>query len=419
MLKLRNVRCGYGDGEEIIKGVSLSVDKGEFVGIVGPNGCGKSTLIKGISGILKSTGEILLENDGLKKLSATQIAKKLAVVPQSFHTEFGFTVHEIVSMGRTPYLKRFKGESPEDFKATKYAMEATDIACFADKKINELSGGEKQRVVIAQAIAQEPKILILDEPTSHLDINYQLEIMELVKKLNKDGLTVLMVIHDLNLAAAYCERLIMLRDGVILDDGLVEKVLTADNICRIFGVDALVHRNPLTGKRYITSVPKSYAPKGKTKGRIHVICGSGAGAPIMHGLKEMGYRVSAGVLNVLDTDEEVAEKIGIEIVSEAPFSSISDGAFKLNLDMIKEADFVILANIPIGEGNFKNLSAVERAMEMGKKIVILEETPIEERDYTGGKAAGLIESLYQQGAVRAKDSRDVFEIIGRTSRCQS
>ncbi|MDO8886108.1 ABC transporter ATP-binding protein [Candidatus Oleimmundimicrobium sp.] len=415
MLELKNVHCDYGNGEEIIKGISLSVSKGEFVGIVGPNGCGKSTLVKGISGVLKSKGEILIEGKSLVNLSATQIARKLAVVPQSFHTEFSFTVYEIVSMGRTPYLGRFRAETSEDFFAIERAMKATDTFHLANRKINELSGGEKQRVVIAQAIAQEPKILILDEPTSHLDINYQLEIMELVKKLNIEGLIVIVVIHDLNLAAIYCERLVILKDGIILDDGPIDQVLTTENISKAFGVDVLVHRNPLTGKRYITTIPKTDR-LGETNGiKAHIICGSGAGVSIMHDLKKMGYCVSVGVLNVLDTDEEVAEKIGVEVISEAPFSSISDEAFKLNLEAIKEVDFVVLANIPIGEGNYKNLLATERAMKMGKKVIILEKTPIEERDYTGGEASKLIEVLYQQGAIKAKNNNDILKAMGEKS----
>ncbi len=412
MLELRNVRCGYGNGEEILKSISLSVDKGEFVGIVGPNGCGKSTLVKAASGVLKSEGEIFIEDVNLKVLSTIQVAKKLAVVPQGFHTEFSFTVYEIISMGRTPYLGRFRAETSEDFFAIERAMKATDTFYLANRKINELSGGEKQRVIIAQAIAQEPKILILDEPTSHLDINYQLEIMELVKKLNIEGLIVIVVIHDLNLAAVYCERLVILKDGMILDDGPIDEVLTTENISKAFGVDVLVHRNPLTGKRYVTSIPRTSMSNNTNGAKVHLVCGSGTGVQIMHDLKERGCRVSAGVLNILDTDEDVAKKIGVEVVVEAPFSSISDEAFKSNLEMINQVDFVILTSIPIGEGNFKNLLAVERAIKMGKKVIILEEMPIVERDYAGGKALKLIERLYQQGAIRAKSSKDIFKMIG-------
>ena len=159
MLRLEEVRCGYGDGKEIIKGVSLSIKKGEFVGIVGPNGCGKSTLIKSASGVLKSKGKIFLGEKNIKEMSTNQIARKLAVVPQNFRTEFGFTVYEIISMGRTPYLKRFRAETSKDICAIEDAMRSTDTLHFAESKINELSGGEAQRVVIAQAIAQEPKIL--------------------------------------------------------------------------------------------------------------------------------------------------------------------------------------------------------------------------------------------------------------------
>lgn len=417
-LRIGEIHCGYGDGREVIKGISLAVEEKEFLGIIGPNGCGKSTLVRAACGVLGcSRGEICINGKNLKDLSTREIARTLAVVPQDFHTEFAFTVHEIVSMGRSPRLRRFQSETKADVDAIEGAMRATNSLHFAEKRITELSGGERQRVIIAQALAQEPEILILDEPTSHLDINYQLEIMELAKRLNGEGLTVLTVLHDLNLASAYCERLVLLNDGEVFADGSVDEVLTPENIGKTFGVDVLVHRNPVTGKCYITSTPRIYASSNSKGIRVHVICGSGTGAVIMHGLKEMGCYVSAGVLNVLDTDEEIAEKLGIEVVAEAPFSPISDEIFGLNVGAIEGADLVVLTNIPVGAGNFRNLLAAKKALEMGKRVVLVEETPIGERDYTGGRATRLLEKMHQQGAIIATDSREVFEIMERMSTC--
>lgn len=417
-LRVGEIHCGYGDGREVIKGISLAIEEDEFLGIIGPNGCGKSTLVRAVCGVLGcSHGEIYIDGKNLEDLSTREIAKTLAVVPQEFHTDFAFTVREVVSMGRSPHLGRFQTETSGDIGAIEKAMGATNIFHLAEKKITELSGGEKQRVVIAQALAQEPRILILDEPTSHLDINYQLEIMELARRLNGEGLTVLTVLHDLNLASAYCERLVLLNDGKVFADGSVDEVLTPENIGKTFGVDVIVHRNPLTGKLYITSIPKTYASSNSEGMRVHVICGSGTGAVIMHGLKEMGCRVSAGVLNVLDTDEEIAEKLRIEVVAEAPFSPISDEAFGLNMGAIEGADLVVLTNIPVGAGNFRNLLAAEKALGMGKRMVLVEETPMSERDYTEGRATRLLEKLHQRGAIIATDSRGVFEIVERMSTC--
>ncbi|MDI6892851.1 MAG: ABC transporter ATP-binding protein [Actinomycetota bacterium] len=418
LLRTEDIHCGYYEDQIVIKGVSLSVGGGEFLGVIGPNGCGKSTLIKAICGILRSSrGGVFIGKTNLRDLSALEVARRIAVVPQDFHTEFAFTVHEIVSMGRSPHLRRFQSGTKADVDAIEGAMRATNSLYLAEKRITELSGGEKQRVIIAQALAQEPEILILDEPTSHLDINYQLEIMELARRLNGEGLTVLTVLHDLNLASAYCERLVLLNDGKVFADGSVDEVLTPENIGKTFGVDVIVHRNPLTGKLYITSIPKTYASSNSEGMRVHVICGSGTGAVIMHGLKEMGCRVSAGVLNVLDTDEEIAEKLGIQVVAEAPFSPISDEAFGLNMGAIEGADLVVLTNIPIGAGNFRNLLAAEKALGMGKRMVLVEETPMSERDYTEGRATRLLEKLHQRGAIIATDSRGVFEIVERMSTC--
>ncbi|HIE26326.1 TPA: ABC transporter ATP-binding protein [Candidatus Poribacteria bacterium] len=201
------------DRSLVLNRINFDVRQGEILGIVGPNGSGKSTLLKLLSGVLKPVeGRILLLGRPLARLNHKSIAKIIAVVPQNTVISFPFTVREIVLMGRSPHLGLLQIERDKDFKISERAMMYTNSLEFADRKIDELSGGERQRVIIARALAQEPQIILLDEPTVHLDLKHQIEIFDLIKQLNIENLmTVVVVSHDLNLAGEYCDRFILLR----------------------------------------------------------------------------------------------------------------------------------------------------------------------------------------------------------------
>src|SRR3989304_1290639 len=216
LLNVDGIECRYGS-VKVLEDVSLSVKEGDFVGILGPNGSGKTTLLKSISRTLKPhRGAILLNKADIYSLKSVEVAKQLAVVPQDSNIGFSFAALDVVLMGRNPHMTRFQLESTKDIAVAKRVMTLTNTWHLAERPINELSGGEKQRVIIARALAQEPKILLLDEPMTHLDIINQLEIMDLVKDLcSKQGLMVLAVFHDLNLAARYCTSAIMLKKGKI------------------------------------------------------------------------------------------------------------------------------------------------------------------------------------------------------------
>lgn len=245
-LEAEGVSLGY-NGHDVLSGVSLKVAPGELVGVIGPNGCGKSTLIRGISRVLASRGgRILVAGRDVLSVSRDELARLIAVVPQNPSLPPAFTAFEVVLMGRTPHLRRFRGESDEDMAITFRAMEATGIREIAERFIGELSGGERQRVIIARALAQEPKVLLLDEPTAHLDISYQVQIMDLVRTLCQGrGLAVLMALHDLNLAAQYCDRLVMLHQGVVRAEGTPGEVITQDRIREVYGIEVCVSSHPL------------------------------------------------------------------------------------------------------------------------------------------------------------------------------
>jgi iron complex transport system ATP-binding protein len=237
------------DGNSILRDITFQVAPGELVGLIGPNGAGKSTLIKIISGLWSGAkGQITLLDKPLKRYSTRQVAQIIAQVPQITALEFPFSVHQIVMMGRNPYLSRFELETHHDRQIVQRAMQRTFTLALANRLIGTLSGGERQRVLIARALTQEPRLLLLDEPTANLDIQHQIGVLDLVRDLNQyDGLGVVAAVHDLELAARFCDRLILLHEGMILADGTPDAVLTAHNIRRAYGIESHAYRDPVTG----------------------------------------------------------------------------------------------------------------------------------------------------------------------------
>jgi len=257
-LILNQVSFSYND-TPVLDHIDLRVEKGEMVALLGPNGSGKTTLIKLMSGILKpSQGEIHLDGSRLGRMKRREVAQRVAVVPQQFNMPFAFTLREVVLLGRTPFLKPFFDEGERDHRVVEQAIALIGIEGLKGRFFNELSGGERQKAILAKALAQEPKLLLLDEPTAHLDINHQVEILDLVKGLNRgQGLTVIGAMHDLNLAALYFNRLILLKEGRIFADGAPEKVLTAETIKEVFSASVQVTQHPLTGSPHILITPSA------------------------------------------------------------------------------------------------------------------------------------------------------------------
>ncbi len=241
----------------VLEDVHLHVGAGEVVGLLGPNGSGKSTLIKAVSGILPGyRGTVRLGGSDLHGLSRRDVARFLAVVPQEPTFTFPFSVLEVVLMGRHPHLGAFEFESRADLEAARSALARCAAGHLADRTIQELSAGERQRVVFARGLAQSPRLLLLDEPASHLDIRHQVEIYDLVRELaRQQGLGILTVLHELNLAAEYCDRVYLLRNGRVALDGPTAQVFTYQNLTHVFEVDLYVTTNDLTGRLLIAPLP--------------------------------------------------------------------------------------------------------------------------------------------------------------------
>jgi iron complex transport system ATP-binding protein len=252
MLRIENIHAGYGDNE-VLHAVSLAADRGRFLGLIGPNGSGKSTLLRAAGGVLHvGRGKVVLDGIEIRKIPKRKLAQTLAFLPQNLVMDFPFSVQEIVAMGRFPYIPPFGRETEEDRKMILQAMELADVTHLTERAITELSGGERQRVFIAMCLAQQPKIFLLDEPTSHLDITHQMSILDLIRNLNREhGLTVVAVFHDLNLAAEYCDDLLVLDHGKIEAAGSPAEVLTADRIYKIYKTRVTIEQNSLSQKPHI------------------------------------------------------------------------------------------------------------------------------------------------------------------------
>ena len=258
------------EAKTLLDGVSLHADRGELVGLIGPNGAGKSTLLRAISGILRYRGgAVRLEGRNLRSLSSKDVAADLALVPQIAPYTHGFTVIELVLMGRYPHLRRFEIEGKEDNRIAREAMQLMEVDHFADRTLDTLSGGERQRVFVARALAQQPRILLLDEPTSNLDVLHQLKVFDLVRQLADDGLTAVAAIHDLNMAARYCDRLMLMSGGQTLAEGTPEEVLSPETIETAFGVNSSVYRDPATGSLAVSLIGP--ADKHSLNGNKHTL----------------------------------------------------------------------------------------------------------------------------------------------------
>lgn len=259
LLNVTQVSYSYGSAP-VLEDVTFKLAAGEMAAVVGPNGSGKSTLLKCISGLLHpQQGDITLAGKSISGYSAQERAKQVAVVPQETVLAFDFNVAETVLMGRQPHLRLFQRETAADVAAVQTAMEQTGTRSLAERSVSTLSGGERQRVLIARALAQEPRLLLLDEPTSQLDITYQAEILGLLQRLNSQhGLTILAVIHDLNLAVQYFNKFILLSQGRILATGTAADVITSDNLQRAYHsskVQIAVNRHPVHHRPFVTVFP--------------------------------------------------------------------------------------------------------------------------------------------------------------------
>lgn len=419
LIQMQRINFGYGR-QPLLYNVSLSIKAGEMVGLLGPNGSGKTTVLRLLSGVLQpQQGRVVLEGRDMRQWGRRGVARRVAVVPQEFSVPFAFTVEHLVGLGRTPFVNTFWGtRDRHDQVIVQDAMAAAGISSFAGRIFNELSGGERQRVMIAMALAQQPAILLLDEPTSHLDIKYQVEMLAFVQQLNRErGMTIVAALHDLNLAARYFSRLVLFQRGVVADASPAE-VLEPGLLSRVYGINVRV--GILRGAEHISVLPPStsndqaHDESGSyLQSRVHVIAGGGSGELMMRTLADAHIQFSAGALNIGDSDHTLALRLADEVITEQPFAPISPEALERVQVSLARAAVLILCPTAIGPGNLALLQEAVLAAQRGLAVVMLAApaseivTPtdsgemaddMEARDYTGGAGLLLLEQLLQSGA---------------------
>ena len=404
-LSVANVGVTLGD-KTILQDISFAVMPGEFIGIIGPNGAGKSTLLRGLRNMGAITaGDVRVFGRPIGNMGDKQLARIIAYMQQEINIGFGFTALEMVLAGRYPYLKWWQNEQSADYAIARKYMAFTGVENLAEKSVQQVSGGERQRILLAKVLAQETPLIFLDEPTASLDLVYQEEIFRYCQVICQQGKTVLLIVHDIRLAAKFCSRLILLANGTVVADGAPGDVITAQNLAKAYGLHSAVFINKVTGNLDI----HTYEAAGTVGGQeiVHAIGGGGSAGQIMRLLHERAYTMSGGVFQQGDTDADVAAAFGIRAIIGQPFCSISQEQYEENLAKIQAADITVLCNLHFGQQNLANLEAAFAA----GKLIVIEDTAIEERDFTGGQAVELYHKLINRPQVTVLSSVQFAERI--------
>ncbi|MBP7275553.1 MAG: ABC transporter ATP-binding protein [Kiritimatiellae bacterium] len=378
----------------VLRGVSLELPEGARAAVLGPNGAGKSTLLRAITGFRPaSSGDVRLFGRPVRSISAAERARLVAVVPQEWHAPFAYTVEELVWIGRSAR----DGSRDDSRRAVEEAMAYADLLELRRRPHHELSGGEKQRVAIAMALAQQPRLILLDEPTSHLDINHRAEVLRLVERLNRErGMTVLMSSHDLAGAADAFPLLLLMREGRMVASGTAEEVLRDELLSEAYDAPLHAYRDAAGGWR-VTAESGTLAAAPAGSGRVHVIGGGGSASVLLRRLKLAGWTLTCGALNEGDFDAQTARALGIETALERPFSPLGADALNAARALAARADALIVSATAFGSGNLANLDLAREAVARGCPVLVNMQD-LTARDFTGGEANARIEQLLTSGA---------------------
>lgn len=330
------------DDVPVLDDVSVTADAGELVGLVGPNGSGKTTLLRTISGALTpDSGRVRVDGEDIHALPSKAASQRVAVVPQDTSISFSFDVRRIVGMGRTAHRGRFERTTADDRAAIEAAMERTATRQFAERPIDTISGGERQRVLLARAIAQETPALLLDEPTASLDVNHAIETLQSVRSLVADGRAAVAAIHDLDLAARFCDSLVLLSSGDVVATGSPEAVLTESTVSSTFDVRSAVTPDPVTGATTVRALEDRARPVGE---RVHVLGTGRSASRTLAVLDRAGFDLSLGPVPAGDIAAATADSLGGDTVHTTPLSSPTDDQIRTACERARSASVVVLAD---------------------------------------------------------------------------
>ncbi|WEL22111.1 ATP-binding cassette domain-containing protein [Halorhabdus sp. BNX81] len=389
-IELDDVSVSLGE-VDALRDVSLSVDAGEFLGLVGPNGAGKTTLLRTVNGVITpDTGTVRLDGTAVTELGPRGVSRHVATVPQDTSVSFEFTVEDVVRMGRTPYRARTDLTADEaDRDAVDEALERTEMTALRDRPITAVSGGERQRAFVARALAQDTPALVLDEPTASLDINHQVGVLELVGNLVADGRGAVAAIHDLDLAARYCDRLALLADGELQAVGDPETVLADEHLRPAFDTRTAVTPDAVTGTPSVTAIAE---PRRDRNAHVHVLGSGATAARALTKLWQAGFEVTAGPLPSGDAALSVADELDAEAITAPPLSGPDEAALRKAREYCRTATATVLADPEIGPA----ATVLDLAESSGRPILV-ETRPLAERNHASDGA----EARYRKFESRA------------------
>ena len=354
----KGLSVGY-DGKPLIRGLSIRIRRGEILSLIGPNGAGKSTILKSITRQLKThAGTVLIEKEELTRLPWRELATRMSVLlTERPHPEW-MTARDVAAMGRYPYTGRFGILTSEDERKVTQALEAVKALEFADRNFRALSDGQRQRVLVARALCQEPRILVLDEPTSFLDIHHKLELLALLRELaRKQKLTVIMSLHEIDLAQKISDRILCVKGDIVDRCGTPEEIFQAETIRDLYEIGNGYY-DPLFGN---LELPK---PVGEPD--VLVLSSCGTGIPVYRSLQRKGIPFCAGILYTNDADYHLARLRATEIFAERPFFEISDGVFARTIECVRRIRRVVDAGVKIGTSNWRMQELLGEAARLGK-----------------------------------------------------
>lgn len=408
------VRLG---GRRVLEDVNLAAAPGSFLAIVGRNGAGKTTLLRTLAAALTpDTGTVEVCGEHIHELRSRAASRLVAAVPQDTSLSFEFDVREAVAMGRTPHVGRFSGFGPADRKAVDRAMERVNVTELADRPVTAVSGGERSRVLLARALAQDTPVILLDEPTGSLDVAHAVRTLSLARGLAAEGRTVIAAIHDLNLAARFADELHLLADGSVLAAGPPETVLTESNLATAFGVRTVVARHPATGSLSVTALPETEGDRDRSmdgpatpagegqrrpepavrSGRVHVVGDGDVAAAATVRIDAAGHEVTVGPLSADSAARVPADRLGLETVTVPPYAPVDAGANQRVGELVAAADVVVLADVTVSEGN---LAVLRSVLNADVPSIFVEGRSPAERNFAGDSGRRVDEQLRNRGEV--------------------
>ncbi len=354
--------------KSLLRSVHVQIQPGELIGLIGPNGAGKSTLMKILLGFLQPTdGVVSLDSHPLVKLSAKQRAQSIAYMGQQGPGAFPFTAVEIVEMGTYPVLGTGKQPGKTERAAAMDALNYVGMGDFAQRNFLTLSGGEKQLVLFARVLVQNTPYILLDEPTANLDLGHETQLLQMSRELCKEGKGIMIAMHNLNSAAEFCDRLILLDRGELVAQGTPREVLTQKRVEQYYHTHARVGINESTGSITVTPVPQIQTQQGF---KVHIIGGAGSSVTLTRLFHLQGIPMTGGVAHELDSDAKLWKALGIPYLEVPAFSEITEDVYGKAKNFVDEADLVILCSFPFGRGNVGNLELASYAA-LGNKLIIL------------------------------------------------